>query len=1825
MIYKTALCEVSSIRLDSVTDYNSLVDKMVKTAAGKVIIEPGSDKAKIIEAEIKKHPTALFFRAKAIKADEANSNGDYFSIEELLKAYKSFEGVPFFTNHNNQNVENARGKIIHAEWIPEEKSVYTLAFVDREAFPHICRSIEEEYITGVSMGCSVEYSICNICENKAEKTEDYCSHIRERKGRTFSGKATNVRTGETKEFKNEPVFEYNYGIKFIELSAVVDPACPSCRIQGLIKNDEIIKKVANIQNSIYMYRSASIEKKAGQEEVNQLNEVLKTLETISVQLIQNRQQVEVEFASDLVGILSQLQTFVDELVGAGYGSIQGVPGVGAAPGAQPPQAGMGAEPLPSDVQPVAEETAIPPPTGAPGSVAGAPGAPLVKAPTLPITAPAKTFLTKDKIRRVAGLIENLQDLLDKTENMGDDDMTKRRTVAEKAQQKKIATEVLSNSWQEKQTFFEYINKVPSIQDNSSKLSVKKRDDSFIIVAESKEEDCPEMVWTYETLTDEEKELIKKTPKEASVHFLGTFAKSKSNLTKEGEKMMSTNKEAGAKSVNKEPDVITQAQLEEKGLYHSRTDDEKNVITQSQLKEERTDSEPDVITEAQLNAKSNKLNPRTDKEADVITQAQLETAQGVSPRKNDEPNVITQSQLKENRTDTDPDVITQKQLDSVDTPWARSAGRDIKQFKSAGDHMKLVVNAMANVAMATGCTPEELRTVATSLVASTKDRFEFANAILDETKEEDVDYSKRLAYWSKKNIKVAGVGTKEIANTIVSELKKVAADSTVNPDTVIDAMDVLTEDQIGMETISKKIDEKLAAAKIETTKPSKKDELRRALRPEVSAKKEDKKVSRESERAAWLKSLASKAGKVPDTMIVTSFDELGCVKSDPTFKTSLKTFAKGALAAKNIKLAAITNVTISGDTISIAVQTDAGEEGVEIPVGEDMGPDLGEEIPEGDLAGEAGGAMETPPPASAGIPPPPAGGLPAVASSKDKMTKKAQIGGAAPAAPGAGANPPGAGAPPEAVLPGATPSEDPVQAITTDDEASVGADDEIPTAGEQQPPWTICPECGSSDVDVEVATTEVAASEKGKMTKVAAAPNAKGTCNNCGAEYEALVKKTIEFTITKPTRSVGKDEATGAPEAPEVPALPVAAQTRLDKNTLVRIAKNKMQYGHVCPSCGMKQCKASKEVGGHVEFDCPACNTKISKDVLVNVNKPDESYLRVKWDIVPRLDGCKGCKEAAVKFASSIKVANMIKTAAESKFPRAMCIERVARKWGGNAVASFGPCKGKPLADCICGQLEKLGLTKTRHMERLGTIYTQKDPMEECIEDQMKKRNYSKKQAESACNCLKKEHSSEEDKNPFLAAFAEDIANGTEKILTAQDMGAINEVFTDEQPPVDNVSDSEEEIGDELPDVEVDVEEVPEETVLIEVSKETAEELAGAAQSATAEAAPGEVAEEAAPEVAPEAEPVVEPEASPEALTEENEIAMAMKTHKLLRVGEEVIKLAAKPTKVKDIEGNVEAGVPRSEQKLGEESKADSLMNKPNKGPDVPRSSGYMGKEKQADSMINSNPSLPDVAVDSAYMGHEKEVQSGMPAINNQIKGTVIADDKNKTTKEAGKEIKQAKQLKQVDTVEKDVEAGVPRNEQKLGEEAKADSLMNESNKDPQVPRASGYMGKEKEADSMINSELKSPDVPMGDGYMGHEKEVQKGMPGINDEMLKIVQQKKEVQLERIATARRMKAVEVTAKLLATGRIQEEAYDNIIEALSKFEIDKIASVADNMYPRVKKVASEANRDVHAGPAIVLESKSIVASGASDELSKKIASQFTIGNKSFDEKLTQYGEK
>jgi hypothetical protein len=106
----------------------------------------------------------LWVRARSIDADVCNANGDYFAEDELLAdvedqqgktmpAYKTFESVPIYTNHKNDDITQAKGMVVYAEWDDKEKCVWCTFIVDEEAYPDIARGIRTGILHDVSMGC----------------------------------------------------------------------------------------------------------------------------------------------------------------------------------------------------------------------------------------------------------------------------------------------------------------------------------------------------------------------------------------------------------------------------------------------------------------------------------------------------------------------------------------------------------------------------------------------------------------------------------------------------------------------------------------------------------------------------------------------------------------------------------------------------------------------------------------------------------------------------------------------------------------------------------------------------------------------------------------------------------------------------------------------------------------------------------------------------------------------------------------------------------------------------------------------------------------------------------------------------------------------------------------------------------------------------------------------------------------------------------------------------------------------------------------------------------------------------------------------------------------------------------------------------------------------------------------------------------------------------------------------------------------------------------------------------------------------------------------
>lgn len=125
-----------------------------------------------LQAEIKAHPDSLFVKCFAIKANETNDNGDWFGRDELKKAYGTFVGVPVFTNHQNNDVEKARGKVVHSWYDDVRDGIMVIMRVDAVAYPQLARGIKEGYMLSSSMGASRGYDLVLMSDLTSKRVDE---------------------------------------------------------------------------------------------------------------------------------------------------------------------------------------------------------------------------------------------------------------------------------------------------------------------------------------------------------------------------------------------------------------------------------------------------------------------------------------------------------------------------------------------------------------------------------------------------------------------------------------------------------------------------------------------------------------------------------------------------------------------------------------------------------------------------------------------------------------------------------------------------------------------------------------------------------------------------------------------------------------------------------------------------------------------------------------------------------------------------------------------------------------------------------------------------------------------------------------------------------------------------------------------------------------------------------------------------------------------------------------------------------------------------------------------------------------------------------------------------------------------------------------------------------------------------------------------------------------------------------------------------------------------------------------------------------------------
>lgn len=213
----------------------------------ETIIALGGDDIEVIDSELIKtaafklpdnivyDPDFLYMWVKGVSAGESwgdNKNNDWFPRRELENNYSTFLSAHVFKNHENKDIKNAIGDVLQAKWNAFMDCVKLLLRIDGTIAPSIVRGFQKGYMTDVSMGCRVEYSICSICGNKAKTPKEYCEHVRFERGKIYDD--------------GRKVFEINIGPKFHDISAVLNGAEKTAKVTGIYIPDS---KVASIGGS----------------------------------------------------------------------------------------------------------------------------------------------------------------------------------------------------------------------------------------------------------------------------------------------------------------------------------------------------------------------------------------------------------------------------------------------------------------------------------------------------------------------------------------------------------------------------------------------------------------------------------------------------------------------------------------------------------------------------------------------------------------------------------------------------------------------------------------------------------------------------------------------------------------------------------------------------------------------------------------------------------------------------------------------------------------------------------------------------------------------------------------------------------------------------------------------------------------------------------------------------------------------------------------------------------------------------------------------------------------------------------------------------------------------------------------------------------------------------------------------------------------------------------------------------------------------------------------------------------------------------------------
>lgn len=201
------------------------------------------------------------FRVKPECHQFINNNRDAWSRGVLLKAFETFIGGHNFVEHV-QIESMSKGRIIDAVARDIGDSVYIdiLIATDR-SHRDLVAAIESGKMGTLSMGCTVDGTICTKCGHWAADETEMCPHIKYQKGNTFFDEQG--RQHIIAELCGHESLDPTGGVTFIEASWVETPAFTGAVLRNVMEaTSEVAKRAEAVLNTPPPQWSADANRKA---------------------------------------------------------------------------------------------------------------------------------------------------------------------------------------------------------------------------------------------------------------------------------------------------------------------------------------------------------------------------------------------------------------------------------------------------------------------------------------------------------------------------------------------------------------------------------------------------------------------------------------------------------------------------------------------------------------------------------------------------------------------------------------------------------------------------------------------------------------------------------------------------------------------------------------------------------------------------------------------------------------------------------------------------------------------------------------------------------------------------------------------------------------------------------------------------------------------------------------------------------------------------------------------------------------------------------------------------------------------------------------------------------------------------------------------------------------------------------------------------------------------------------------------------------------------------------------------------------------------------